>query len=240
MFFDYEEFKSLAEKENLIVDRNEYGAVYFGDEKTEGEKLLGYLEPSFNYKTMYIKIPKKEQIDLDEFKNTKEMVDYIIKNSKTSVRKSMKESKESDLIDSVATKLRKERNYLKKEFSIKESIKESKIKAITDYREIKVFLDGHTEPSKKYQTYDFNRYGKKYEINGITENKDDVTLTFERGKLKSFTYLGDTENFDKENNATHFSNAMDKGWICEFDNNNDGSNDDEYTITFRLQLFEFM
>ena len=207
MFFNYEEFKSLAEKENLIVDRNEYGAVYFGDEKTEGEKLLGYLEPSFNYKTMYIKIPKKEQIDLDEFKNTKEMVDYIIKNSKTSVRK---------------------------------SIKESKIKAITDYREIKVFLDGHTEPSKKYQTYDFNRYGKKYEINGITENKDDVTLTFERGKLKSFTYLGDTENFDKENNATHFSNAMDKGWICEFDNNNDGSNDDEYTITFRLQLFEFM
>jgi hypothetical protein len=124
--------------------------------------------------------------------------------------------------------------------SVRKSIKESKIKTITDYREIKVFLDGHTEPSKKYQTYDFNRYGKKYEINGITENKDDVTLTFERGKLKSFTYLGDTENFDKENNATHFSNAMDKGWICEFDNNNDGSNDDEYTITFRLQLFEFM
>ena len=109
MFFDYEEFKSLAEKENLIVDRNEYGAVYFGDEKTGGKKLLGYVEPSFNYKTMYIKIPKKEQIDLDEFKNTKEMVDYIIKNSKKSSRKSMKESTESDLIDSVATKLRKEK-----------------------------------------------------------------------------------------------------------------------------------
>ena len=46
MFFDYEEFKSLAEKENLIVDRNEYGAVYFGDEKTGGEKLLGYVSVS--------------------------------------------------------------------------------------------------------------------------------------------------------------------------------------------------
>lgn len=117
----------------------------------------------------------------------------------------------------------------------RKSFRESKIKAINDYVEIKVFLDGHDKPSKEYQTYNFNNSGKKYEIKGVTDNKDKVTLTFERGKIKSFTYLSDTEDFDGKNNATYFSNDMNSGWICEFDN--DGY--DEQTIRFSLRLFEF-
>ena len=104
----------------------------------------------------------------------------------------------------------------------RKSIKEAKD------TEIKVYFDGHTTPSNKYQDYNFSPYSKKYEIIGLTESKDDVILTFERGNAKSLTYLGVTVDFDKENNA-----KCDK-WECEIDIDEV----QEYIIKFKLTLFK--
>lgn len=113
--------------------------------------------------------------------------------------------------------------------SVFDESKKSATKSINESKntEIKVYLDGHTTPSNKYQDYDFSPYSKKYEIVGLTEFKDDVILTFERGKAKSFTYLGVTVDFDKENNAKC------KDWECEIDIDEV----QEYIIKFRLSLF---
>jgi len=94
--------------------------------------------------------------------------------------------------------------------------------------EIKVYFDGHTTPSNKYQDYNFSPYSKKYEIIGLTESKDDIILTFERGNPKSLTYLGVTVDFDKENNA-----KCDK-WECEIDIDEV----QEFIIRFSLRLFK--
>lgn len=107
-----------------------------------------------------------------------------------------------------------------------ESKKSSSIKESKDI-EIKVYFDGHTTPSNKYQDYNFSPYSRKYEISGLTEFKDDVTLTFERGKVKSLTYLGVTVDFDKKNNAKC------DNWECEIDIDEI----QEYIIKFSLRLF---
>jgi hypothetical protein len=114
--------------------------------------------------------------------------------------------------------------------SVFEESKKSTRKSLKEAKntEVKVYFDGHTTPSNEYQNYNFSPYSKKYEIIGLTESKDDVILTFERGNVKSLTYLGVTVDFDKENNAKC------NKWECEIDIDEV----QEFIIRFSLRLFK--
>jgi len=97
----FDEFLSLMKKEDVIVKVAKNGYVFFADDETLGNNLLGFINPNTSNQKLHIKVPVSTVASLDEFENTKELVDFIIGEyshykrkfeSKKSARKSIKES----------------------------------------------------------------------------------------------------------------------------------------------------
>lgn len=106
--FQLDEFSSLMKKEDIIVKVTKNGYVFFADDETLGNNLLGYINPKTSSQILHIQVPVHTVANLDEFENTKELVDFIISEyshykrkfeSKKSTRKSIKESKSSSILD---------------------------------------------------------------------------------------------------------------------------------------------
>jgi len=100
--FQFDEFLSLMKKEDVTVKIAKNGYVFFADDETLGNNLLGFINPNTSNQKLYIKVPVSTVATLDEFEDTKELVDFIISEyshykrkfeSKKSVRKSIKENK---------------------------------------------------------------------------------------------------------------------------------------------------
>lgn len=98
--FQLDEFSSLMKKEDITVKVAKNGYVFFADDETLGNNLLGFINPNTSNQKLHIKVPMSIVASLDEFENTKELVDFIISEyshnkrkfeSKKSARKSMKE-----------------------------------------------------------------------------------------------------------------------------------------------------
>ena len=97
----FDEFLSLMKKEDITVKVAKNGYVFFADDETLGNNLLGYINPKTSSQILHIQVPVHTVANLDEFENTKELVDFIISEyshykrkfeSKKSARKSIKES----------------------------------------------------------------------------------------------------------------------------------------------------
>ena len=97
----FDEFLSLMKKEDVIVKVAKNGYVFFADDETLGNNLLGFINPNTSNQKLHIQVPVHTVASLDEFENTKELVDFIISEyshykrkfeSKKSTRKSIKES----------------------------------------------------------------------------------------------------------------------------------------------------
>ena len=97
--FQFDEFQSLAKKADLTIKVGKYGIVFFADNETLGNQVLGFISPKTQKIGIQVPINRKTLIDLEEFEDTEEIIDFIkdvesnFKESKKSVRKSMKESK---------------------------------------------------------------------------------------------------------------------------------------------------
>lgn len=105
--FQFDEFLSLMKKEDITVKIAKNGYVFFADDETLGNNLLGFINPNTSNQKLHIKVPVSTVATLDEFENTKELVDFIISEyshykrkfeSKKSARKSIKESSYFDLV----------------------------------------------------------------------------------------------------------------------------------------------
>ena len=100
--FQFDEFQSLAKKADLTVKVNKSGYVFFADNETLGNNLLGYINPNIQNQKLHISVPIPTTATLDEFEDTKDLIDFLKSEeshykhkfeSKESARKSIKESR---------------------------------------------------------------------------------------------------------------------------------------------------